>query len=76
MKNFVQTLLFVFSDGIIYWIYFKIIVHGDEASTIELSNHCMKSQIEKIFTPRVGEVVDATNETQIYQVTAIWQKST
>lgn len=47
-----------------------IIVHGTEKATVELARYCKQAQIvqDTISTPRVGEIVDATSETQIYQV--------
>lgn len=47
-----------------------IIVHGDEKSTKEMSEFCKNQQIvqDRIFTPRIGEIADATTETQIYHV--------
>jgi len=45
-----------------------IIIHGNEKATTEMAEYFKKSQIERIFTPKYGEVIDATNETQIYQV--------
>lgn len=47
-----------------------IIVHGNEKSTNEMQEYCQKQQIvqDRIFTPRLGEVVNATLETQIYNV--------
>jgi cleavage and polyadenylation specificity factor subunit 2 len=47
-----------------------IIVHGSEKSTIEMQEYCQKQQIvqNRIFMPRINEVVNATLETQIYNV--------
>lgn len=47
-----------------------IIVHGKEKPTKEMEEYCQKQQIvqDRIFTPRVGETVNATLETQIYNV--------
>lgn len=47
-----------------------IIVHGNEQSTREMQDYCKKQQIvqDRIFTPRIGEIVNATLETQIYNV--------
>jgi cleavage and polyadenylation specificity factor subunit 2 len=45
-------------------------VHGKEKSTKDMEEYCQKQQIvqDRIFTPKVGEVVNATLETQIYNV--------
>ncbi len=50
--------------------FLKIIIHGNERSTNELSDYCKKAQIvqEKIFTPKEGEIINATSELQMYQV--------
>lgn len=47
-----------------------IIVHGNEKSTLEMQEFCQKQQLvqDRIFMPRVGEMVNATLETQIYNV--------
>ncbi len=47
-----------------------IIIHGDEKSTNEMAEFCKNQQIvqDRIFTPRIGEIADATLETQIYHV--------
>lgn len=47
-----------------------IIIHGDEKSTKEMSEFCKNQQIvqNRIFTPKIGEIADATLETQIYHV--------
>lgn len=47
-----------------------IIIHGDEKSTKEMSEFCKNQQIvqDRIFTPKIGEIADATLETQIYHV--------
>ncbi|KHJ48938.1 cleavage and polyadenylation specificity factor subunit 2 family protein [Trichuris suis] len=48
-----------------------IIVHGNPESTELLADYCRKSlglPKEKVFTPKLGEVVDATIESHIYQV--------
>lgn len=48
-----------------------IIVHGSPAATRHLAQYCEENNIVqgKIFTPRLGEIVDATIESHIYQVT-------
>ncbi len=47
-----------------------IIIHGDEKSTKEMEDYCKKQSVvqDRIFTPRIGDCVDATVETQIYHV--------
>lgn len=49
-----------------------ILVHGSEKATNEMRDYCAKQQIvsvtDRIFTPRIGETVNATLETQIYNV--------
>ncbi|KAI6205525.1 Cleavage and polyadenylation specificity factor subunit 2 [Aphelenchoides besseyi] len=47
-----------------------ILVHGGEQSTRALANYCQEKNFqEKVFTPRLGEVIDVTVESHIYQVT-------
>ncbi|KAI6173353.1 Cleavage and polyadenylation specificity factor subunit 2 [Aphelenchoides besseyi] len=47
-----------------------ILVHGGEQSTRALANYCREKNFqEKVFTPRLGEVIDVTVESHIYQVT-------
>ncbi|KHN82608.1 putative cleavage and polyadenylation specificity factor subunit 2 [Toxocara canis] len=48
-----------------------IIVHGSAAATRHLAQYAAESGCVqgKIFTPRLGEIVDATIESHIYQVT-------
>ena len=48
----------------------QIIIHGNERSTHELADYCKRKQIvqERIFTPREGDIIDATSELQMYQV--------
>ena len=45
-------------------------MHGNQSATKELEDFCVNQQIvqERIFTPKVGEVVNATLEPQIYNV--------
>ena len=45
-------------------------MHGDEKSTKEMEEFCRSQKIvqDRIFTPRIGEIADATLETQIYNV--------
>ena len=47
-----------------------IIVHGSPEATEDLAAYCRQHNIvsDKIFTPRIAEVVDATTESHIYQV--------
>jgi cleavage and polyadenylation specificity factor subunit 2 len=50
-----------------------ILVHGSSRSTTEMREFCTKQQtvsgsVDRIFAPRVGELVDATLDTQIYNV--------
>ena len=49
-----------------------IIVHGSKEATHDLRSFCMQSieniQNDRIFIPMVGEVVDATLDTQLYGV--------
>ncbi|KAH7697660.1 hypothetical protein AAVH_35256 [Aphelenchoides avenae] len=48
-----------------------VIVHGSPANTRDLAEYCEQNQIVqgKIFTPTLGEVIDATTESAIFQVT-------
>uniref|UniRef100_A0A915AJI3 Cleavage and polyadenylation specificity factor subunit 2 n=2 Tax=Parascaris univalens TaxID=6257 RepID=A0A915AJI3_PARUN len=48
-----------------------VIVHGSAAATRHLAQYASETGIVqgKIFTPRLGEIVDATIESHIYQVT-------
>lgn len=47
-----------------------VIIHGNEKSTREMKEYCQKHQIvqDRIFTPKIGEIVNATLETQIYNI--------
>uniref|UniRef100_A0A2R5LLA6 Cleavage and polyadenylation specificity factor subunit 2 n=2 Tax=Ornithodoros turicata TaxID=34597 RepID=A0A2R5LLA6_9ACAR len=47
-----------------------ILVHGTLEATEALANYCLTSGAVqgRVFTPKVGEVVDATTESHIYQV--------
>ncbi len=75
-KNLVSILKRVRHNSKYYQHHFliklkiKIIVHGNEKATNELAEYCKRSQIvqERIFTPREGEIIDATSESQMYQV--------
>lgn len=49
-----------------------IIVHGPPESTRHLADYCRNTPgcvLGRVFTPKVGEVVDATIESHIFQVT-------
>jgi cleavage and polyadenylation specificity factor subunit 2 len=47
-----------------------VLVKGSPEATEALANHCsnMKDFLDKVLTPKVGDVVDATTESHIYQV--------
>lgn len=49
-----------------------ILIHGPERATNEMHEFCAKQQVvsvpNRIFTPRCGETVNATLETQIFNV--------
>ncbi|CAG9813519.1 unnamed protein product [Phaedon cochleariae] len=45
-----------------------IVVRGGEEATRAMERHCAEAVQARVFTPRRGEVVDATSETHIYQV--------
>jgi ABC-type branched-subunit amino acid transport system substrate-binding protein len=49
----------------------QMIVHGSAAATRHLADYCRKNNVVqgKIFTPTLGEVIDATIESHIFQVT-------
>ena len=48
-------------------------MHGSAAATRHLADYCQSQQNNvvtgKIFTPTLGEVIDATIESHIFQVT-------
>lgn len=48
-----------------------ILVRGTEEATASLATYCEsvknELQLDKLFTPKVGEVIDATTESHIYQ---------
>ena len=48
----------------------QILVRGTTESTNALSEYCQNHAVVdgKVFTPHVGEIVDATTESHIYQV--------
>ncbi len=47
-----------------------IVIHGNEKSTTEMLEYCQNQKIvqNRIFTPKLNELVNATLETQIYNV--------
>lgn len=45
-----------------------IVVRGSESSSQMVAAHCEQNIGSKVFTPKRGEIVDATTETHIYQV--------
>lgn len=45
-----------------------IVVRGSPASTKAIEEHCRVNVGARVFTPAKGEIVDATTETHIYQV--------
>ena len=48
----------------------QVLVHGAAEATNSLLQYCMKTlqlPSDKLFAPRVGETVDATTESHIYQ---------
>lgn len=45
-----------------------IVVRGNESSSQMVANHCEQNIGSKVFAPKLGETVDATTETHIYQV--------
>ncbi|XP_077285623.1 cleavage and polyadenylation specificity factor subunit 2 [Arctopsyche grandis] len=59
-----------------------ICLRGGEKAVNALKAHCISEGITKVFTPRRGEMVDATTESHIYQVRLtdalvsglVWQK--
>ena len=49
----------------------QVLVHGSADATNSLMDYCQKNlhlPRSKLFAPRVGETVDATTESHIYQV--------
>jgi cleavage and polyadenylation specificity factor subunit 2 len=51
--------------------YKQILVHGSEEATQSLAEYCRNTQgmIQgNVFTPKIGETVDATTESHIFQV--------
>ncbi|CAD5228967.1 unnamed protein product [Bursaphelenchus okinawaensis] len=48
-----------------------VLIHGNEKNTKSLSEACDKQKAvqERIFTPAIGEIIDLTIETHIFQVT-------
>lgn len=45
-----------------------VVVRGSESSAQLIASHCEQNIGSKVFTPRRGEIIDATTETHIYQV--------
>ncbi|XP_014663785.1 PREDICTED: cleavage and polyadenylation specificity factor subunit 2-like [Priapulus caudatus] len=48
-----------------------VLVHGTEEATLALADYCRITPgivQEKVFTPRMHEIIDATTESHIYQV--------
>lgn len=45
-----------------------ILVHGTRESTESLAEYCNRLEGVKILMPRIGDIVDATRESHIYQV--------
>eukprot|EP00794_Sanderia_malayensis_P003077 gene3078-3542_t len=48
-----------------------IIIHGTEKATQNLFDHCKKNlnmNANRIFAPKIGDTIDATRESHIYQV--------
>lgn len=45
-----------------------ILVRGTPDSTRAMMQHCQQWTDARIFTPSLGEIVDVTTETHIYQV--------
>lgn len=48
-----------------------VVVRGNEESTSVIAKHCVDNIQSRVFTPKKGEMVDATSETHIYQVKII-----
>jgi cleavage and polyadenylation specificity factor subunit 2 len=47
-----------------------VLVHGNVQSTNALANYCRQNESQvKTFAPTIGELIDLTTETHIYQVT-------
>lgn len=45
-----------------------VVVRGNPDSIDIVSKHCVQSIGARVFTPKKGDIVDATTETHIYQV--------
>ena len=43
-------------------------MHGTRDATESLAEYCNRLEGVKIITPNIGEIVDATRESHIYQV--------
>jgi hypothetical protein len=55
----------------------QVLIHGTEEATIALAEHCTSTNAVQgqVFTPSVGDIIDATTERHIYQVgTSILEK--
>lgn len=50
---------------------FVSVVHGTPENTEIIAKHCRENINARVFTPQRGEVVDATSETHIYQVSNV-----
>lgn len=48
----------------------QVLVHGSMDSTLSLAKHCQENYISlgEVFSPAVGEAIDATKERHIFQV--------
>ena len=58
--------------------YWQIIIHGTTEATKHLSDFAGKTlgvSKDKIFSPYIGECVDATTESHIYQVCTFKEES-
>ena len=49
---------------------FQVLIHGTEEATSSLAEFCHTTGVVQgnVFCPSVGDVIDATTERQIYQV--------
>ena len=52
---------------------FQVLIHGTEEATSCLAEFCHSTGVvqSNVFCPSVGDVIDATTERQIYQVTCV-----
>lgn len=63
---------------IVNFCYWQIIIHGTTEATKHLSDFAGKTlgiSKDKIFSPGIGECVDATTESHIYQVRPFREES-